>query len=82
MTIDTDSGVPATSSAAAMGFEEAFKSLEAAVRRLEDNALTLDEALLLYEEGAGLADRCAALLEGARLRLTRLTPGGAEVAAE
>ncbi len=76
------SEAPATSGAASMGFEEAFVRLEASVRKLEDDTLSLDDALRLYEEGAELADRCAALLEGARLRLTRLTPGGAEVAAE
>ena len=73
---------PVPPDAESIGFEEAFKRLEASVRSLEDDALSLDDALRLYEEGAALADRCAALLEAARLRLSRLTPGGTEVAVE
>jgi exodeoxyribonuclease VII small subunit len=66
----------------ALDFEAAFARLEAAVRRLEDSGLPLDDALGVYEEGAALAARCSLLLESARLRLSRVTPAGTQLPAD
>jgi exodeoxyribonuclease VII small subunit len=55
-----------------LSFEEAFGELEAAVQRLEDGDLTLDEAVALYERGMGLARRCSDTLDAAELRVQEL----------
>jgi len=51
-------------------FEDVYKRLEEAVRRLEEGGLTLDQSIVLYEEGMGLAKTCQTLLEKAELRIT------------
>ncbi len=53
-------------------FEELFAALEEKTRRLEQGNLSLEEALKLYEEGAGLADRLRATLDAAELRVEKL----------
>jgi exodeoxyribonuclease VII small subunit len=55
-------------------FEAAFEELEALVRQLEEGALTLDEALGLFERGQALSARCQQLLETAELKVQQLTP--------
>ena len=44
----------------------------AALDRLEDPSLDLDEAVRLYEEGLSLYERCAKRLDAAELRITQL----------
>ena len=39
-------------------FEDSFKELETIVRRLEDEQLTLDESLVLFEKGIRLSRFC------------------------
>ncbi|MCH7484546.1 MAG: exodeoxyribonuclease VII small subunit [Chloroflexi bacterium] len=46
--------------------------MEAAVAKLEEGDLTLEESLALYEEGMKLAKQCQELLKGAELRVTKL----------
>jgi exodeoxyribonuclease VII small subunit len=59
--------------AAALRFGEALERLEAIVARLEsDDALGLEEALALYEEGVAIAGECRRRLAAAQLRLTQL----------
>jgi exodeoxyribonuclease VII small subunit len=53
-------------------FEEAYAQLEAAVRRLEEGGLTLEESLALYERGMELAALCASQLDQAELRVRQL----------
>jgi exodeoxyribonuclease VII small subunit len=53
-------------------FEEALGELEAAVQRLEEGDLTLDEAVALYERGMDLARRCNDTLDAAELRVREL----------
>ena len=54
-------------------FGAALAQLEETVNRLESNPeLDLAEALALYEQGAGLVQRCRAVLAQAELRLTEL----------
>ncbi|MGD8623805.1 MAG: exodeoxyribonuclease VII small subunit [Anaerolineae bacterium] len=55
-----------------LSFEDAFQELEAAVRRLEEGELTLEEAIALYERGMGLARRCGEALDAAELQMEQL----------
>ncbi len=54
------------------GFEAQYKRLEAAVAKLEEGDLTLEESLALYEDGMKLAKQCQELLKDAELRVTKL----------
>ena len=53
-------------------FEDKLKELEKAVRRLEEEELTLDQSKLLYTEGIKLAKECNQLLEETELEITEL----------
>lgn len=53
-------------------FETAVGSLEAAVNRLEQNDLPLEEALACFEEGVRAVGRCQELLNQAELRVEQL----------
>jgi exodeoxyribonuclease VII small subunit len=57
-----------------LSFEQAFTELEAAVQKLSEGGLTLDESLALFERGQLLAAHSSALLEAAELKLRQLTP--------
>ena len=56
-------------------YEDAFKSLQEIISRLEDGELSLEASLKLYEEGKKLSDQCSKLLEKAQLRVTTLGEG-------
>mgnify|MGYP001350235847 CR=1 FL=1 len=56
-------------------YEDAFKSLQEIISRLEDGELSLEGSLRLYEEGKKLSDQCAKLLEQAQLRVSTLGEG-------
>jgi exodeoxyribonuclease VII small subunit len=62
------------------GFEDDLAQLEERVRKLEAGDIPLDEALVLFEEGVGLARACHAHLDEAEKRVAALTrgPGGVE----
>lgn len=53
-------------------FEERLAALEAAVRDLEGEDLTLEQALARYREGVEHLKACRALLDGAEARLLEL----------
>ena len=53
-------------------FEAAFARLEECVAVLEQGGLTLEVALARFEDGMQLSARCAAILDEAELRVTRL----------
>ena len=53
-------------------FESAVKRLEEIVSKLGDQALPLDEALTLFEEGIGASKSCADHLEKAKKRVEKL----------
>ena len=57
-------------------FESALERLEALVERLERGDLALEEALAAFEEGVGLARRCAAQLGDAERRIDVLLRQG------
>ena len=53
-------------------FEDKLKELEKAVRRLEEEELTLDQSKILYKEGIKLAKECNQLLEDTEFEITEL----------
>ena len=53
-------------------FEDALTELEAIVRRLENEQLSLDEAIALFEEGIKLSHLCAARLDEAEKKVSLL----------
>ncbi|OIO98838.1 MAG: exodeoxyribonuclease VII small subunit [Anaerolineae bacterium CG2_30_64_16] len=54
-------------------FEELYRELEDAVRRLEAGDLPLAESLTLFEHSTALAEQCNRLLDEAELRVRQLT---------
>jgi len=69
--------------AKAQTFEQALKTLEDAVARLERGQLPLDEALACFEEGVKSASRCRELLRDVESRVEVLlkdTAGNLQVA--
>ena len=59
-------------------FEEAMTRLDAIVRRMEGDAVSLDESLALYEEGIALVRRLSCELDEAeqRVMILQRTPDG------
>jgi exodeoxyribonuclease VII small subunit len=53
-------------------FEAAFGSLQEAIGQLERGGLSLESAILTFERGMALANRCAEILDAAELRVTRV----------
>ena len=66
-----------------MTFEEAIRSLEAIVQRLEAGDVSLEESIATYTRGTQLKRHCEAKLTDAREKVERieLGPGGAVAAA-
>ncbi len=52
-----------------MKFEEALSRLETIVDELEDESITLEQSIELYEEGIALSRLCTETLEEAELRI-------------
>jgi len=50
-------------------FEEALSRLEAIVKELEDDSISLEKSIELYEEGIELSKLCTQTLEEAELRI-------------
>ena len=59
-------------------FEEAIARLEAVVKAMEGDAVSLDESLALYEEGIALVRECNEKLDGAEQKIRTLTAQKAE----
>ncbi|MCI8844502.1 MAG: exodeoxyribonuclease VII small subunit [Oscillospiraceae bacterium] len=59
-------------------FEQAVGRLEEIVKRMESGSLPLEEALSLFQEGAGLVQLGTKLLDDAELQVAKLgvTAGG------
>lgn len=53
-------------------YEQAFSRLQEIVTGLETTENTLEEALVLFEQGQALAQYCARLLDKAELRVRTL----------
>ena len=54
-------------------FEDALQRLEQIVDQLETGNLALEDSLKVFEEGVGLARRCAKYLDVAEKRIEALT---------
>ncbi len=54
------------------GFEARLEALEAIVRELEGEGLTLEQSLARYQQGVEHLTACRALLDGAEKRLVEL----------
>lgn len=59
-------------------YEEAMTRLEKIVAMLENDTLSLDESLKLFEEGTALARLCNKTLDEAELKVTKLSTGDGE----
>lgn len=55
-----------------LSFEEALKKLESIVEQLEDEEITLEDSVKLYEEGVKMAQFCNTVLEDAELRIEQV----------
>jgi len=53
-------------------FEEALKKLENIVSQLEDESITLEESVNLYEDGVNLSKFCTEILDDAELRIEQV----------
>jgi len=60
---------------AQMSFEQALKSLEEIVRRLESGDVPLEESIDLYERGEQLRKHCQARLDAAQARIEKIVAG-------
>lgn len=58
-----------------LNYEAAFAELETIVSALEGEQLPLEESMSLYERGQALVKRCAELLDGAELKVKKLSGG-------
>ncbi len=56
-----------------LAFEEALAELEALVRRLEGEDLSLDKTVELYQRGRLLAQHCQTLLDTVALQVEQLS---------
>ena len=55
-----------------MSFEEALRSLEITVRRLESGEVPLDESIALYERGEELRKACQKRLDDAQAKIDQI----------
>lgn len=53
-------------------FEESMRRLEEIVRIMERGDVALEESLKLFQEGAGLVERCGKLLDDAELQVKKV----------
>jgi exodeoxyribonuclease VII small subunit len=61
-----------------LSFEEALKKLESIVQQLEDEEITLEDSVKLYEEGVKMAQICTSVLEDAELRIEQVNEANAQ----
>lgn len=55
-----------------LSFEKALSRLETIVEKLDDESLSLEESIELYEEGIVLSKQCSQTLEEAELRIEKV----------
>ncbi|WP_020403601.1 exodeoxyribonuclease VII small subunit [Gracilimonas tropica] len=55
-----------------LSFEEALNKLESIVEQLEDEEITLEDSVKLYEEGVRMSKFCTEILEQAELRIEQV----------
>ena len=59
-----------------MTFEKSIDRLEEIIKLMNDNQLSLEESLKLYEEGTLLVDKCHKELQTAKLKIETLSQKG------
>ena len=65
-----------------MSYERALAELDQTIARLERGDVELDAAIAAYERGAGLARRCAELLDRTEQKITEIVVVGQRGEAE
>jgi len=55
-----------------LSFEDSLMELEGIVDKLEKGQLSLDESLMLFENGIKLVRECSAMLKNARQKVEKL----------
>jgi exodeoxyribonuclease VII small subunit len=55
-----------------LDFEQALKRLQHIIEQLEDDSLSLETSINLYEEGVALSKQCATYLEDVKLRIEKV----------
>jgi exodeoxyribonuclease VII small subunit len=55
-----------------LGFEEALQRLEAVVEKLNNEEISLEDSVALYEEGIKLSKICTETLENAALKIEQI----------
>ena len=63
-------------------FEELIEKLEAITNKLENDKLSLDESVALFEEGMKLSKKCNTKLEEADKKITMLINENGEISEE
>lgn len=63
-------------------FEELMSKLEGITEKLENNNLTLDESVTLFEEGMKISKKCNSKLEEAEKKITMLVNENGEIKEE
>lgn len=58
-------------------FDKALKELEALVEKLENEDLSLEQSVEVFEQGIGLSKACQTALEAAELRVRKILDSGA-----
>jgi len=53
-------------------FEDALKELESIVKQLENDEITLEDSVNLYEKGLELSKFCTEILDQAELRIEQV----------
>lgn len=53
-------------------FEEALRKLESIVMKLENESITLEESVQLYEEGVTLSKFCTEILDNAETKIEQV----------
>lgn len=56
-------------------FEQALKKLEGIVQRLEQEEVSLEESIELYQKGVKLSKKCSEILEKAELKIKEVQSG-------
>ncbi len=69
---------PEQTEAGPMTLEEAFDRLDAVVKKLEDPSVSLEESMVLYQQGMKLAAFCQERIETAEKQLVVLEETPAE----
>jgi len=63
-------------------FEELIEKLEVITNKLENDKLSLDESVALFEEGMKLSKKCNTKLEEAEKKITMLINENGEISEE